>query len=285
MKVKQPAGKTAQREVPAPKTAVAVRPQTAMALPAEWEQELGEAAKNESALEKSGMQAFSLKSGVLTYDGNAMPNNEMDVIVIASAFEKAMFINKFDPNNIVPPLCFALAPEDEDMEPHDNSFKPQGNPDKDDEDFGKCKGCPQMEWGSDPNSPSGRGKMCKETRRLALIPVDALEDLAKASATMLRIPVTSVRNWSDYVHTLSAVSKRPPWSVITKIKVVPDKKNQFMVQFEAVDSINSTELLTELKAARERAQTGVMNPYALMTQEQFDEIEAAKNAPKKKAKY
>jgi hypothetical protein len=277
------------KEVSAPKAPssalTTTKQRTDLALPEDWQTELAQAAKDESAVEKSEMQAFSLKSGILTYDGNPMPNNEMNCIVVATAFEKAMFINKFDPNNIISPLCFALAPEDEDMAPHENSFKPQGNEDKDDEDFGKCHGCPQLEWGSDPSSPSGRGKMCKETRRLALLPEDALDDLAKATPAMLRIPVTSVVNWSSYVHTLAATAKRPPWTVVTKISVAPDKKNQFAVSFEVVSAINDVALLDQLKSMRPRAQQGVMNPYGLMTQEQFDEIEAAKNAPKKKAKY
>lgn len=264
---------------------------TNVALPSDWATQLATAAKDDTATETTDMEAFSLRAGVLSYNGQAMPDNKMKVIVVASAFEKAMFISKFDPNDIKPPLCFALSPDGIDMVPHENSFRKQGSMELDEKQkeipgTEMCHGCPQLEWGSDPNSPSGRGKMCKETRRLGLLPFDALEGgIDKAVSAMLRVSVTSVGNWSDYVHLLSATMKRPAWSVVTEISVIPNVKNQFTVQFEAVQAINDTALLSKIQAMRERVQKSVLNPYALMTQEQFDAIEAEKKAPKKQAKY
>lgn len=263
-----------------------VRTGTEVALPTEWEMELAQAAKDETAVETTDMQAFSIRAGVLSYNGQPMPENKMNVIVVSSAFEKSMFISKFDPNNITPPLCFALSPDGDEMEPHENSFMKQGNEDKDSESFGKCHGCPQLEWGSDPGSPSGRGKMCKETRRLGLLSYDALADgVEKANAAMIRIPVTSVANWASYVHLLSATLKRPAWSVITEISVHPHVKNQMEVKFTPIGPINDVRILKALQDMRGRVQTNVMNPYALMTKEQFDEIQAEKNRPQKKAKF
>lgn len=263
---------------PGTKVATTKQP-TDVALPSDWQAALAQEAKDETAQEQTDMQAFSLRAGVLSYNGQPMPGNKMNVIVVASAFEKAMFISKFDPNNITPPLCFALSPDGEEMQPHDNSFKKQGSPE------GMCLGCPQLEWGSDENSPSGRGKMCKETRRLALLPEDALKDgVEKANSAMLRIPVTSVANWAAYVHLLAATVKRPPYSVITEIHVVPDPKKQFQVMFTVVGSINDTKILSAIQGMRERVQKTVMNPYAMMTQEQYDEA-TAPVVPKKKGKF
>jgi hypothetical protein len=259
-------------------TAVAtVEEKSLPALPNEWATELAAAAKDASAVEQPQVQSFSLKSGVLSYGGQALPGNKVEVIVLASAFENAMFINKFDPNNIVPPLCFALSPDGEDMEPHDGAYKKQNE---------TCLGCAQAEWGSDPNSPSGKGKMCKETRRLALIPADALDEgVGKAQIALLRVPVTSVNKWSSYVQTLAATAKRPAWAVVTEISVVPNQKNQFEVNFRPVDAINDTELLTELKAASKSALAAIMTPYATMTEEQFKMITEPEEKPRKKAKF
>lgn len=263
MKVKQP-------------TAVAVKEQTNVALPPEWETQLAESAKDEAAVEQPAVQAFSLRAGVLSYNNQPMPDNKMRVIVAASAFENALFINKFDPNNIISPLCFALSENGEEMAPHDQSYKKQND---------ACLGCVNAEWGSDPNSPSGRGKACKETRRLALIPEDALADVGKAQVAMLRVPVTSVANWAQYVHMLAASAKRPAWSVITEIQVVPDAKKQFQVKFTPVDAINDPKVLTELQETRKRAQQAVMTPYAMMTEEQFKECTEEKEKPAKKRKF
>ncbi len=270
-------------------TAVAVKEEAkAVALPGSWEMELANEAKADTAVEVPATTAFSLQGGILSYNGQEMPNNEIEVIVVASAFEKALFINKYSPDNPIPPLCFALSADGEGMEPHDNSFKKQGPPDADNpkEHPSVCRGCEHLEWSSDTNSPSGKGKACKETRRLALLSVDALQDgVDKAQPAMLRVPVTSVKNWATYVHMLAATIKRPSYAVVTRVYVEKHPKYQFVVNFECTRPINDTELLTSLRDMRERMQVGIMNPYALMTQEQFDEIQAAKNAPKKKAKY
>lgn len=276
MKVRRPEPKTVQQVPAVLKRQVTTNPGGLPALPEEWEEQLAVAAKDEAAQEQPTTQAFSLRAGQLSYNGQVMPDNKMRVIVVAYSFENAFFINKFDPNNIIPPLCFALSEDGKDMEPHDNSRKKQNE---------TCLSCPQAEWGSDENSPSGRGKACKEVRRLAVIPDQALEDgIDKAAIAMLRVPVTSVRNWSEYVHTLSAIAKRPAWTVVTEISVVPDAKNQFAVKFTPVDAVVDPEQLTLLQAARQRALQSVMNPYAMMTDEQFKEIteEAAKPAKKRK---
>jgi len=282
MKVKQPKPQEAE-VIESTATNLATRKTTAVALPPEWAVELGAAAKDESAKEVGDTQAFSLKSGVLTYGDQPMPDNKMRCIVVASAFESAMFINKYDPNNIVSPLCFALSTNGDDMAPHENSFKPQGG------EEGRCTGCRQREWGSDPNSPSGRGKMCKEKRRLILISDDVLKDgaagIEKTQPALLTIPVTSVGNWGSYVNLLGATMKRPPWAVVTEISVVPNKKNQFEVKFEAVAPINDTDMLTALKAMRDRAEKSALNPYGMMSEEQFKAITEEAEKPKKKAKF
>lgn len=257
------------------KTEVVPAGQSTMpALPAEWEKKLALHAKDDTAKEVPATQAFSLRAGVLSYNGQAMPENKMSVVVLASAHEHAFFINKFDPGNIISPLCFSLSEEGEEMVPHDNSYKKQNE---------TCLGCPQAEWGSDENSPSGRGKACKEVRRLAVIPAEPLDEIAKAQVAMLRIPVTSVANWASYVHMLAATAKRPAWSVVSEVKVVPDPKKQFQVQFAPVDAINDTAILEGLQASRTRAAQAVMNPYGMMTEEQYKEVTAP--APVKKRKF
>src|SRR3954466_5161179 len=87
---------------------------TEVALPEDWQTSLAADAKDDTATEQTAMQAFSLRAGVLSYNSQPLPDNKINVIVVASAFEKAMFISKFDPNNIVPPLCFALSANGED---------------------------------------------------------------------------------------------------------------------------------------------------------------------------
>lgn len=267
----------AQKQEAEQSTAVAPRKSTAVALPQKWQDELAKGAKDASALEQPEVMAFSTRAGVLSYNGTPMPDNECPVIILAAGFVNSLYINKFDPNNIVSPMCFAMNDTGEEMAPHENSFKPQNE---------GCVGCENAEWGSDENSPSGRGKACKETRRLAVIPASALEEgLDKASIAIFNVPVTSTGSWGNYVHTLAATAKRPAWSVITKISLKPDPKKQFAVHFEAVDVINDSDTLDALNALRDKAKQSALTPFAMMTQEQFDAIQAEKEKPVKKRKF
>ena len=265
MKVKQRTPK-AEVEVESQTTDVAVveTRKNLPALPADWQEELGKEAKDAAALEVPSAQAFSTRAGVLSYNGQAMPDNQVDVVILGVAHANSMFINKFDPNNIVSPLCFAVKLDGGEMVPHENSYKPQAE---------ECTGCEMAEWGSDPNSPSGRGKMCKETRKLALVSAsDLAEGLDKAPIVTISVPVTSVENWGGYVNLLAATAKRPVWSVITRIKLTPHPKNQFVMSFEAVDAINDTDELTAIKARRETAAKIVLTPFGMMSEEQYKDI-------------
>jgi hypothetical protein len=266
--------KVRRKEEPATDVVVVEEKKQLPALPAEWATELASSAKDAAATEVPTSQAFSTRAGVLVYNGQAMPDNQVDVVVMASVAVNSMFINKFDPNNIVSPLCFSMAPTGEEMVPHENSYKKQAD---------ECEGCEQMVWGSDPNSPSGRGKMCKETRKLSLISADSFADgVEKAPIVTLSIPVTSVENWAGYVNLLSATAKRPAWSVITRIKLKPHPKKQFVVEFEAVDAINDPDMLAAIKAKQEMATKIALTPFGMMTEEQFKEITEPKPAAKKK---
>ncbi len=125
-----------------------------------------------------------------------------------------------------------------------------------------CSKCGKNEWGSDPR-PNSRGKACKEIRRLAVIPfTDQLtpENVAETEMAIIKLPVTSVKNWSNYVNKVGASLKRPPWSVITQIKVEPSQKNQFTVLFDCGGAVDA-EFLQALNEKRESVLPALTAPY------------------------
>jgi hypothetical protein len=135
------------------------------------------------------------------------------------------------------------------MGPLDNVEKKQSD---------KCSTCPKNEWGSSTNG--GKGKACRETRRLLVIPADSISSvdaIKTAEVAALRPPVTSLRNYANYVQTIAATLKRPPLAVITEISVSPDPKTQFKVNFKMLKAIDDAEIIGALlersKAETERA--------------------------------
>jgi hypothetical protein len=190
----------------------------------------------------------------MTYQGQSVPGNKLDCIVVAGVFEHRWFKNKFDPNKRENPNCFALSVDGKDMRPNEAS------PDLQSE---TCDDCPRFQWGSAPDG--GRGKACKQVRRLALLPATVLRDTDKEKIgsiemALMTIPVTSGRNWANYVNGVFAEYRRPPWAVLTEVRVEPDAKTQFQVRFKTLTTVNE-DYLPDLLKRVESAQQVLMTPY------------------------
>ena len=223
-----------------------------------WEAKLMQEARDVAATERPSIGTLSFRSGILSYEGNEIEGNKMDCIIIASAFENRWYKDAWDPDNIDSPDCFALAMAVDAkmpvMVPHENVINPVND---------VCKGCKLNDWGSDPR-PNSRGKACKEIRRLAIIPYtgrDMTPDgVSGAEVALAKIPVTSVKHWSNFVNLVGAKYKRPPWAVAANISVKPHVSNQIEVKFEFVAPM-PTELLAALNAKRESVIPALMTPY------------------------
>jgi len=248
-----------------------------------WQAELAESAKEVMATEASsaGGNFFSLKAGRLSFNGLEFPDNELECIVLDSAFANTFYFNPYDADNPESPDCYALAYNEEGLAPHENCVAPQNS---------MCKGCPKNAFGS---AERGRGKACGNTRRLLLLTPDMLENLKEATPAILKVSPTNIKSWAGYATQLAGVFKRPPFSVITKIKVVPDPDNQFHIVFSKTQEINDAKLLQALKAKREecRELNRLTEPYAPKEEvvakpkgRGKKAAEPAKPAPKAKAK-
>lgn len=243
-----------------------------LALPADLMAELAKDAKDAAAKERPAIGRISLKSGQMTYAGQPIKDNKMEAVALFASFRNVFYAGRYDPNNIVNPNCFAISEDDEDMAPHANVSEPV---------HPTCEGCKYNEWGSDPGG--GRGKACKQTRRLVLLPGQAVDlgpDAIKtAELAVMDIPVTSVRNYSGFVNSLAASANVPPYAAVVEISVVPDAKTQFKVKFNPLRVVPSKEHVTALKGRMDTARQISMDPYE-ETAKAGDEAEPAA-APKK----
>ena len=230
------------RKAPAPKAPTATASGRALTV---WEKRMEEAADKGAKQEKdvSGLKGISTRGGVLSVDDTPVTGNELDVVVLVAVHENQWHDKPFDANNPSIPACYAFGdpdaenPEDA-MAPHEESSVPQGD------DNGLCAGCELNVMGS---AAVGRGKACKNVRRLGLITADALESAADVNDTevrVLKVPVMSVKGWALYLkNTLREEMRRPCWGVVTTIKVVPDAKSQFRITFTFKELIDFDDAL------------------------------------------
>lgn len=243
---------------------------------APWDAQLAELAKQyaETEQDSSGGAFLSTRGGILRFDEEPLPGNQMAVVILDALRERTYYTTKFDATSEtnLPPVCYALGRTEEDLAPHPTMqrgldyFQPQSS---------ECATCPHNEWGS---SDTGRGKACSERRRLAVLPAgyyvpkkgsrdfdlhyyDSIEHYEDADIAFLKLNVMSVKDWARYVTQLASQLRRPPMGVITRVYLEPDPKSQFRVKFETVEELPS-ELYTTIMARHEEAKRMIETGYA-----------------------
>ena len=255
-----------------------------------WDEELAKYADESAKAEAnagSGLQAFSLKAGVLALDGNQMPNNEMAVVILDHIFENTFYLEDYDPETPSPPTAYALGRDEAELRWSEDSVAELADGEKIAGEL--CSESSINQWGS---ADKGRGKACRNLRRLLMIPAgvinkktgefELVEDdghYASAKPAFMKLPPTSTTNWSNYVKSLAGSLRKPPFAVATRVKVVPDAKTQFKVVFEALAELPQSLLATVLKRHKE-AEVLIMQGYDMSEREQ----PAAKGKPASKGK-
>lgn len=230
-------------------------------LPVSWEEQMKADARAQISAERPALAFMSLKSGVMSIGDEPVPGNEINAIVVATVSENTWYKDRYDPNVKANPACYALGEgKAEDLVPMTEAKEPQHT---------DCKTCSKFEWGSDPNG--GRGKACKERRRLALMAPDGGAELV-----ILSIPPTSLKNWANHVSRVVATTGKSTAGVVTRIKVVPNAKNQFEVKFEIVDMVPDA-ALPSVMSHKAEALAAMTSPYPEMDEEE--------KAPAKKRKF
>lgn len=236
-----------------------------------WDEELAQYAKIAAAAEEAdtGGQFFSTAGGVLSWNDSPFDNNQMGVIILDSIFENIYFEEEYDPHNIQPPTCFAFARERNMLKPHPSVVALEQD---------QCSECAGCGWNEFASAKRGRGKACRNTRRLALISAgefdrkgeifemeDDPDELLSYPIGFMRLPVTSVKGYANYVTQLQKALNRPPFGVITRIRVVPDPRNQFVVTFDVLDRVPS-ELGEAVMQRKQDAENTIEFPYSLTRQ-------------------
>jgi hypothetical protein len=244
---------------------------------AKWDEELARQAEIAAKVEESTAtgQFYGLASGILTYNDAPLPNNEMAVVILDGILENVYYEGEYDPSNPAPPTCFAFGREEKIMAPHKlvveagNSMAGAS---------GLCHGCEMNEWAS---ADRGRGKACRNTRRIAMIQagtfdggrfkqISDVDHFDKAMIGYMKIPVTSVKGYAAFVKQITGALKRPPHGIFTRVSVHPDPKNQFRVQFEPIAQIPNDYMEVIMKR-HEEAKASIDFPYT-----QFDEEDKSK---------
>lgn len=239
-----------------------------------FQQQMMEIAQQGVEAEKSpGFTAISIRNSKFRVDDLALPN-PLRVVILNAAFENNFYEGKFDQKATAAPICTALGYDSEALAPPaDLKTKVQdvcGEP-------GEPGCCPNNEWAS---ADTGRGKACKNGRKLAVILADE-KNYAKATVYVLHVPPKSLSNVTKYIKNLGKVMHLPTFGVITALSFDEDEEYP-LVELTAVapfDMEQDQDRLSALMSLHHKTKAELVRPF-VRKEEEAKPAEGKKKAAK-----
>lgn len=238
-----------------------------------WKDKLGKYAEQAQAAAKHSADWAFIRTagGRFVYQDETMPDT-IQVVIAGVSRSNEHYAGDYDPDALEPPVCAATGFDEKILAPP---------ADLETKISDECKGCPMNEFGS---ATRGRGKGCRNQIRLAVLPVGnelSLETLEKEDGAIVRIPPTSITNFTKYVKGLEALGHFPQ-TVVTALTIAPSK-NQFEISFEAVGGVPTDfgDVITSRAEAAEPVLLRLPDPTA----DEDEDAPETKSGTRKESKY
>lgn len=225
------------------------------------------AAKQAEANKRTSGAAFiSTAGGEFSIDDQVVESGKISVIILDSLFVNTFYEGPYVPNQPTTPDCYAYGDVEAGMEPHDEAENKQSD---------NCADCPLNVYGSG----QGKGKACKNQRRLAVVLEEEFnEDGKTARILMLNVAPTSIAAFAGYVQEVTAAYERPTSGLVTEISIFrPKGKTYGLLEFAFDRELKSSELKNTIPRIKE-AKSMLEVPYPKFEDEGEDK---KKPAPKK----
>ena len=238
--------------------------------------ELATMAAEEHAAEPVVLGNFLSVKGKRFAFQDAVLGDRLNVVILDHCFENQFYKNAYDPESPSAPVCCAIGKSEKDLAPDPEVPGIQVQHET-------CHGCPQNEFGS---AATGRGKACRNGRKLALIsiPEDGLtaERVMGATVAFLRLSPTALRSFSGYLKRITATLQAPLFAVVTTLSF--DESMDFPSVVATYNSpIEDKEILTAIIAKRKEIQDELLaGPQDLTPREQAPAPRSRKPVPRQK---
>lgn len=138
---------------------------------------------------------FTLPDGTKT-------EGPIDLVIVDFCTVHSLYPGAYDKNNIVPPVCFAIGSNPTAMVPSKNSPELQSE---------ACGACPMNQYES---AAIGKGKACKNSRVLAVLPPTADAD---TPLWKLSVSATALKGFDSFVAGVARQFVVPPYGVVVSV--------------------------------------------------------------------
>ena len=136
-------------------------------------------------------------------DGTTTPG-PLELVIVDFQTEHRFYEGAFNAKEMVPPNCFAIGSNPLKMFMSKNAPDPQAAD-------GNCQTCEMNQWDS---AGVGKGKACKNTRILAVLPPDADED---TPLWKLGVSPTATKAFDGFVTSVARVFQTIPVGVVVTV--------------------------------------------------------------------
>lgn len=249
------ARRSAEKTMPVARRAGGVLP-----VSPKWKQQLAALAAEDASREPAAAGNNISTRGHKFSLGGSVIDNPMKVIILDYSFENAFYSEAYDPDSPASPTCFAVAKKEDDLAPDYEKVPDPVNE--------TCEGCENNEFGS---ADSGRGKACKNGRKLALISADVKEltpeYIAQTPVAYIRVSPSGIRHWSGYVKKLKSALDAPVCGVITELDFDPDSDQPVLTE-QYVEEITDSDLLDAILKRRAEVQDDLLAGFQPVSDQQ-----------------
>lgn len=231
-----------------------------------WDEKFAKYAKaGVTQLANIGGGGMSIKfgRGAISIGEQPVKGGVLECVIVGMCALNRFNSSAWDPNNPLPPDCyaFALVADDPEMKPHPAA------PDKQSED---CASCENNVFGS---ATVGAGKACANTLRLGILTSKDAEDadtIKSAEILTAGVSPTNLKHYAKYAKLVLEEYGRPVWAVVTQITSHDDPKTQIRLDFKMVSVIEDDDILAALESyqneetpSEAKIQTILQKPFSV----------------------
>ncbi len=185
-------------------------------------------------------QKISTKGRVFTFPDGRKTVDPIQTVILDYRNFNAYYKKGYVEGEVNGPDCFAISKTIEGLEPHEQVPEPMAD---------RCEGCAMNKFGS---APTGKGKACRNTVRIAVTPPDAD---AETMPMLISASPKALKSWAAFLRNLEVVGLLPV-QIVTEIAF--DQNEAYpLLTFKPLQPHDNLELFWAL---REKAQALLDQP-------------------------
>lgn len=148
----------------------------------------------------TGNQVRATQDKQFMFPDGTKSRDPFQVVIVDFVSRNEFYEGEYDKDNPESPICMAVGDDARKLVPADESPSKQAD---------DCSSCPMNAFGS-----KGKGKACKNTRYLAILPPDADAD---TPLWTIKVSPTGIKAFDAYVNGVARTMSTPPVGVVTTI--------------------------------------------------------------------